>query len=122
MDKKARLKLFHERLAAAPTARTHDEAYDLLCTILDAVEDEHSGLPNNPQWETDGRMYPPQIDSVRKVDGFPTVRRYRSSNHNTFIGSNGAIEIRQVVPELVQFAKPGANGKGVWDAEDPAKN
>ena len=61
------------------------------------------------------------MDSVRKVDGFPEVLRYRNSNHNTFIASNGAIEVRQLDPEEVQFTKPGANGKGVWDAQDPAK-
>lgn len=66
-------------------------------------------------------MYPPQMDSVRKVDDFPEVRRYRSSNHNTFIRSNGAIEVRQVHPKEVQFAKLGADGKGVWDAEDQVK-
>lgn len=45
--------------------------------------------------------------------------RYRSLNHNTFIASNGAIEVQQIDPEEVQFAKAGANGKGVWDAQDP---
>lgn len=122
MDKKARLKLFYERLGAAPAASTHDEAFALIRTTLDAVEDEHSGVPNNPQnFQTDGRLYPPQIDSVRKVEGLPDVLRYRSSNHNTFIGSNGAIEVRQIDPEEGQFAKPGADGKGVWDAQNSAE-
>lgn len=122
MDKNGRLLLFYQRLREASAASTHDGAYALICSTLDAVEDEHSGVPNNPQnWQTDGRLYPPQIDSVRKVDGFPEVLRYRSSNHNTFIRSNGAIEVRQVDREEVQFAKPGANGKGVWDVQDPAE-
>ena len=121
MDKKSRLLLFYQRLRDADASSTHDEAFALICTALDAVEDEHSGVPNNPQnWQTDGRLYPPQIDSVRKVDGFPEVLRYRNSNHNTFVASNGAIEVREVDVEKVQFAKPGANGKGVWDAQDPA--
>ncbi|MDX1990490.1 MAG: hypothetical protein SFV17_27600 [Candidatus Obscuribacter sp.] len=118
MEKNSRLKIFHERLEAASPASTHAEAYTLIQTILNAVEDEHSGVPNNPQnWQTDGRLYPPQIDSVRKVYNFPWVLRYRSSNHNTFIASNGAIEVRQVYPEKIECTKRGADGKGVWDAE-----
>lgn len=121
MDKQARLELFYESLKAAYPASTRDEAYALICTTLNAVEDKHSGVPNNPEnFQTDGRLYPPQMDSVRKVAGFPHVLRYRNSNHNTFIPSNGAIEVRRVNSEEVQFAKPGANGKGVWDAQDPA--
>lgn len=122
MDKKARLELFYERLKAAPAAKDHDTAYALICTELDAVEDKHSGVANHPEnWETDGRMYPPQPDSVRKVVDFPEVVRYRHLNHNTFIATNGAIEVQRVDTKEVQFAKPGANGKGVWDAQDPAK-
>ena len=120
MDIKARLQLFYVRLGAAPAANTHDEAFALIAAILNAVEDEHSGLPNKPSRERDGRMYPPQMDSVREVKGSPGVLRYRNSNHNTFIASNGAIEVQQIKPKEVQFTKAGANGKGVWDVQDPA--
>jgi hypothetical protein len=58
MDKHARLEIFCERLQAAPPAQTREEAYALLCRILDAVEDEFSGVLNNPpSWQTDGRLY-----------------------------------------------------------------
>ena len=60
MDRYARLQLFYERLQAAAAASTRDESYALLCVTLNAVEDEHSGVPNNPDnWQTDGRLYPP---------------------------------------------------------------
>ena len=116
MDKYARLQLFYERLQAAPAASTHDESYTLLCDTLNAIEDEHSGVPNNPDnWQTDGRLYPPRSDRSYAVDGFPDVVRYRSAGHNTYIAKNGAIEVKVVVTNAVDFTKLGANGKGVWE-------
>jgi len=97
MDKCARLQLFYERLHAAPAQSTHDESFVLLCDTLNAVEDEHSGVPSNPDnFQTDGRLYPPQSDCSYAVDGFPDVTRYRSAGHNTYISTNGAIEIKVV--------------------------
>ncbi|MBX3076431.1 hypothetical protein KF913_21140 [Candidatus Obscuribacterales bacterium] len=115
MDKVARLQLFYKRLQAEPPASTHDDAYALLCQILNAVEYEHSGVPNNPDnWENDGRLYPPQKDMAREVPGFPGLIRYRNLGHNTYIASNGAIEIEMVgTNNLVVFTKPGADGKGI---------
>lgn len=116
MDKKGRLLLFYQQLRQAPAASTHEEAYALICKTLDAVEDEHSGVPKNPDnWQTDGRLYPPQPDRSYAVDGFPDVVRYKSFGHNTYIASNGAIEVKIVATNEVDFAKPGANGKGVWE-------
>lgn len=55
-----------------------------------AVEDELSGEPFDPEaWMSQQRMYPPQEDNSRPVAGFPGVVR----GHNSFIGSNGAIEM-----------------------------
>ncbi len=116
MDRAARLELFCKRLAAAPAASTRNDGYALICSTLDRVEDEHSGVPNNPpDWRTDGRLYPPQADRVYKVERFPEVLRYNSFKHDTYIGSNGAIEIRLIATDAVLFTKPGANGKGVWE-------
>jgi hypothetical protein len=116
MDKYARLELFYERLQAAPAVSTRQEAYALLCSILDAVEDEFSGVPNNPpSWQSDGRLYPPQQDRVYAVPGFPEVLRYNSFKHDTYIANNGAVEVRIIATNVVQFSKPGANGKGVWE-------
>ena len=116
MDKFARLTLFYERLKAAPAAGTRDQAYALLSDTLNAVEDEYSDMPNNPQnWQTDGRLYPPQTDRVFAVDNFPAVLRYNSFKHDTYIASNGAIEIRVISTGAVDFTKAGSNGKGVWE-------
>lgn len=116
MDKHSRLALFYQRLQAAPAAGTRDQSYSLLCATLNAVEDEQSDVPNNSQnWQTDGRLYPPQTDRVFAVDGFPEVFRYNSFKHDTYIASNGAIEIRVIATGAVDFTKAGANGKGVWE-------
>jgi hypothetical protein len=86
MDKNERLMLFYQLLSDAPPVSTHDEALELITVKLNAVEDEHSGVPYNPHsFLSDGRLYPPQLDNAHEVDGFPDVTRN------------------------------GANGKGVWE-------
>ena len=107
-----RLAEIFRRLAAAPPAASHDEAYRLLCETIDAVEDELTTTPNNPaNWMTDGRIYPPQPDRRFSVKGRPDLKRYASAAHNTFIRDNGAITtfIRH---GPVVFDKAGADGRG----------
>lgn len=119
MDKQQRLQEFLRRMTSAPAASDHQSALALLSDTLNAVEDQYSGVPYDPEsWETDGRMYPPQLDSSREVKGFPGVIRYRSRSHNTYISDAGAIEIQTPNPAhqgSVLFSKLGANGQGVWD-------
>jgi hypothetical protein len=117
-SKRVRFQEFLLRLESAPPAGSFDEAYLQICTILNAVEDELTSIPNNPEtWQTDGRMYPPQMDNMRDVPDRPAVKRFRSRAHNTYIGTNGAIEIRSVDAsgEQVLFSKPGADGKRLND-------
>ena len=93
-----------------------EEAYAGLVSILDAVEDDLTGIANNPEsWKTDGRLYPPQPDNRFPVSGHPGVTRLRTRGHNIFIATNGAIEIREVRTDTVVFTKPGSDGKEVWD-------
>ncbi len=47
-DKQERMKIYYGRLLAAPPVGTAQEAFDLLCRLLDEVEDEHSGKPKDP--------------------------------------------------------------------------
>ncbi|MGE0493592.1 MAG: hypothetical protein AB7S38_30565 [Vulcanimicrobiota bacterium] len=114
-----RLQEFFRRLAALSAAGNAEEALLQIEQTLNQVEDEFTGIVYDPEnWQTDGRMYPPQKDSLRNVDGFDGVQRFRSRQHNTFLGPNGAIETRRVAtpPESgeILFRKNGADGKGVW--------
>jgi hypothetical protein len=117
LSKIERLEIFFERLSNCQLANTHQAAYELLCETLNSVEDQFADAPFNPDnWQTDGRMYPPQPDRAREVEGHPHVTRYRSVKHNTYIGDNGALEIRSIPEEDdgALFSKPGADGRGVW--------
>jgi hypothetical protein len=113
--KAKRLREFFRRLGSAPSAASEIDALQLLAHVLTAVEDELTDVPANPDaWMTDGRMYPPQADSRRKVQENDRVARFRSRGHNTFIGQNGAIEIRTLDGDIL-FFKAGADGRHVWE-------
>jgi hypothetical protein len=111
--KRERLAEIFRRLAAAPPAASHDEAYALLCDTIDAVEDELTTTPNIPaNWMTDDRIYPPQSDRRFSVKGRSDLKRYESRKQNTFIRYNGAITTVAKGVKVVLFDKPGADGRG----------
>jgi hypothetical protein len=85
-------------------------ALALIERIMTEVEEEFSGVPNDPaKYRSDGRLYPPQADAVRGVPGRPDLRRYRSVGHNTFIGLDGAIFI-QGIEGTCLLDKPARSG------------
>jgi hypothetical protein len=111
--KQERMELFVARLASKPPAMNGQQGLELLTTVLNQVEDELTNIPYNPDnWMNDGRMYPPQLDSVR-LSSKPGVVRFRSRGHNTFIGLNGAIQIQKIDDASILIDKPGADGKKV---------
>ena len=122
VSRQERFAEFLGRLEQAPAASTFGQAYELMCRTLNEVEDELSGIPYDPaSWRTDGRMYPPEPDSERKVPDRRTVKRFRHRGHNTLIGENGAIEIRTAVAGEIDMSsgeavlsKAGADGRTVW--------
>jgi len=102
---------FLRRLGAAPAASSFTEAFRQLGDILNAVEDELTSIPYDPaNWQNDGRMYPPQPDSARIIPGRSDVTRFRSRAHNTLIGDNGAIEIRDLSGRPI-LTKAGTDGR-----------
>lgn len=118
VPKAERLREIYRRLAQAPPAETFLEMRDQLADIVNAVEDQLTNIPHNPaEWRNDGRIYPPEPDSMRTVPAHPGVTRFRSLAHNTYIGANGAIEIVSL-DGTIEFRKPGADGCNLWD-HDP---
>ena len=119
VPKSERLAEFLRRLGQIPAAASFDEARKHLDETLNEVEDELSDVPCNPDaWLNDGRMYPVQDDNMRDVKGHPHVKRLRSTGHNTFIASNGAIRIVDATTNAVLLDKPGHDGRHVFDEVD----
>ena len=118
MDKAQRFQMFIAAMRTLPSAATGAEGLEQIARTLNAVEDEHSGVPFNPgTWLTDGRMYPPADDYRREVPGRPDVTRFRSRSHNTYIRANGAVRIEVVGTREVVLERPGRDGRNVF--EDP---
>jgi len=113
-----RLAEFFRRLEAAPGATSMDAAIELLNKTLDAVEDEMTTIQNDPSDPRyDERMKGVDRLRLRDVSQHPCVKRHRHTAHVTFVATNGAIEIRYVKTDEVQFQKYGSDGRGVWDYE-----
>jgi hypothetical protein len=114
-----RLSEFLRRLGVLAPAATREEARKQIEDTLTSVENELTTIPSDPTTRgSDGRMYPPEDDAVRDVPDHPEVLRFRSRGHNTYIRSNGAIEVREVRGGRTVFEKPGADGRKVWDGDD----
>ncbi len=117
LSKKERVELILARMRDAPAASTREEALAMMAEIFEDVEDRHSGVrPPNGE-----RLYPPVKEMEREVEGMPSLRRYRHTNHYTLIADNGAIIIRsfvrgtvggtvKIVAERTEFEKPGRDG------------
>jgi hypothetical protein len=108
-----RVRLFCELLESWPAAADEAQAYSRLSQALMQIEDLHTNVPYNPSnWSRDGRMYPPAPDH-RHATSNPAVFRYRSRQHNTFIGSNGALKIVDIKTSAVLIDKAGQDGTRV---------
>ncbi len=111
LSKKERLAIFLKRLTENAETSSADEALAALTDILNAVENEFSGVPANPDgWLDDGRMYPPTELNRRAASGQPSLRRYRSARHNTFVGVNGSIRIEEIDGKIL-LNKAGSDGR-----------
>ena len=112
VPKADRLAEFQRRLAVAPAAAGHDEALQLLADVLNAVEDELSGVPFNPaRSHVDGRLYAPSVDFEVESD-VAGSRCYRQRGHKTYISLSGAIRIDRLDGQVLT-AKRAADGTEV---------
>lgn len=106
-----RLAEFLRRMEAAPPCGSEKEAMTLIADVLNAVENELSGITAKPDTlGDDGRMYPPMDDARRDVAGKPDLCRYRTRGHNTFVSADGAIRIDQIRGPCL-LSKPAQSGR-----------
>ncbi len=122
LPKWARLEIFYHRLRIESSATSGEEAMHSIASILQAVEDEFSGVPYDPgEVGTDGRLYPPKEQYRRPKEERPGVRCYFQVGHKTLIADNGAIEISVRSPhgneyvDTLELDKPGSDGRRVAD-------
>lgn len=116
-EKSERLREIIRRLKnAAPFPDGH-VARMTLEEIMRTVEDELSGIPEDPNAATarvsDGRMYPPD-DRFEILSGSPFVRTFKQTRHRTSIGANGAMRITRSDGN-VEIDLVGADGKTLAD-------
>ena len=116
LSKRERLELVLQQLEAAAPFATYEEARSTLEQIMRCIEDDLSGIPENPDAATsptDGRMYPPN-DKYAIPSGSPQVHTFKQRGHRTSFGDNGAVKI--TFPDgTVVVDLPGADGKTVAD-------
>lgn len=125
LQRKERLQLLYQNLAAAPPAATRTEALDLIQRLMREVEEAHSGLPEIPTCDN-GRMCPPVEKQETDVPDKPQLKRYRHTWHYTLIADNGSFLIRRFLfeknadgklrktgKEETEFSKAGEDGKSV---------
>jgi hypothetical protein len=117
VPKRYRLQEIYRRLTQVPAAGTFDEMRAQLADVINAVEDQLTGIPYDPaNWRNDERIYPVYDDNVFDVAGHPRVTLLRAKKNLVYIGDNGSAEIRNASGD-VAFRKPGRDGLGVWELD-----
>ncbi len=108
MEQHERLKIFFDRLRTAPACASAEDAVRLICRLIEEVEDEFCAVPRStpPPITPTGRMYPPQADSMRRLNSGHI--RVRTSGHVILCGPDGTIRIENTRKRLVEIIKPGA--------------
>jgi len=115
-SREIRLQEFFSRLERQSPFSTLDQAYTALVSTLEEVEDEMTGIENDPsRWQSDGRLYPPQQDHWVPEAGHPDITRMRTRRHYVLISATGALEIQDIRTGSVVFSKADSNGRKVWD-------
>lgn len=83
-----------DALTEAPPATDAGAAFQLVVDCLNRVEDLHSGVaaePLPPKSVDTGRMYPPQSDSIQRLEDGSVIAHSRA--HIVGCGPNGSISI-----------------------------
>lgn len=116
-SKGERLSEVWRRLHETGPFSTANEALARFCEILNAVEDEVSGISKDlaaaKAGNTGGRMYPPD-EMFRVGRDHPLITSYRQTGHITRFGKNGSIEVAKKFGD-VEFYLAGTDGRTVSD-------
>jgi len=94
MNIQERLAIFFRRLEAAPPAASAEEAMNLVCRLIEEVEDEFCPLPREnppPHLRFTGRMYAPGKDRIFPMQGGGLAAEAR--RHLILCYPNGGIRI-----------------------------
>jgi hypothetical protein len=106
------------RLSTAGPFRDGETARAALERIVREVEDEHSGIPEDPNAHlaktSDGRMYPPH-DRFAFASGSPRISAFGQTGHRTYFGNNGAVRIERRSDGTPEIDIPGADGQTIND-------
>jgi hypothetical protein len=116
-SKRERIERLLRDISSAHPFASLQEARSAVEGIIRQVEDELSGIPENPKADettvSDGRMYPPS-DKYETKQKSPSVRTFRQLAHRTSFGENGAILIQTLAGSGV-LDLPGKDGRRISD-------
>jgi hypothetical protein len=124
LSRRERLREMLHRLSIAAPFSDGAHARAALERIVREVEDEHSGVPEDPNAHlaktSDSRMYPPH-DRFGFPSGSPRVSAFGQTGHRTFFGDNGAVRIERRSDGAVEIDIPGVDGKTIKDLRAETK-
>ncbi|MCF5517576.1 hypothetical protein [Pseudomonas sp. PA-3-6E] len=106
LSKRERLLIFMEQLGSAGCVGTKSEAFKLVETLLDKVEDDHSGQPKNYK-DTGQRMY--LWDFTKWVHDDSGLSSIVLKNHMLSLYEDGSIKIEILLGSgpITVFSKSG---------------
>ena len=107
MDIQQRLQVFFSRLAQTPAAGNADEAMELICKLIENVEDELCPTPRRepPPLAFTGRMYAPQPDRMRRLTNGTLVADTR--HHRIYCQPDGSLSIMHIPSRKTIVTKKG---------------
>src|SRR5437764_3144403 len=107
MNIQERLAVFVRRLEAASPGSSAEEAMNLVCHLIEAVEDEFCSVPRQdpPPLGFTGRMYAPRPDRTRQLPGGVLVAEAR--RHRIYCHRDGSIRIDYVPEKKTILVKRG---------------
>lgn len=101
----SRLAEVYRRVSRLPRHHDATSSFAQFCAVLDQVEDELSGVPQQtpPPPDEGGRMYCPLPDRLtrRRDGGFAA----RTTGHMINVGPDGAVEVVNLRAGRVEFRR-----------------